>query len=362
MATIVDSSTPAPSIEDPFNVDPNKDSALGGEPPRMSEASKGKVAAAFILCSFIVLAACTAAIPSVNPYNPNDVSTDYPINSGDTAWILTCAALVLLMTPGLAFFYGGMVNHRNVISTMYQSYIAMGIITLLWVLIGYSLAFGTDGGSGIIGNPRTFFMYSNVGSLPHPTYALMSTVPNSIFSMYQLMFAMITPILISGALAERINFNAWMVFISIWHLVVYCPLAHMVWHPDGILFQWGVLDFAGGIVVEMSSGFASLAGALFLGPRRMKEQLPPANVPFVLLGTGLLWFGWLGFNAGSAGSAGALACQAFATTTVAGASGMMSWILLDNLIGRPASAIGACNGIGMILVLIIILVVMPMNE
>jgi Amt family ammonium transporter len=238
---------------------------------------------------------------------------------------------------------GGMVNHRNVISTMYQSFIAMGIITVLWVFIGYSLAFGDDAnGSGILGNPKSYFFYKDVGALPHPL--LGPTVPNSVFSMFQLMFAMITPILISGALAERINFNAWMIFISIWHLVVYCPLAHMVFHPSGILFKWGVLDFAGGIVVEMSSGFASLAGALFLGPRTNRAEAP-ANVPFVLLGTGLLWFGWLGFNAGSALSAGSLACQAFVTTTIAGASGMMTWILIDIFMGRPSSAVGACNGI-----------------
>lgn len=140
---------------------------------------------------------------------------------------------------------GGMVDHRNVISTMYQSIVAMGIVTILWIILGYSLAFGQDDGHGIIGNPATYYMFNNVGALPHPLYA--TTVPNTILSMFELMFAMITPILISGSIAERINFNAWMLFISIWHLVVYCPLAHMVWHPEGVLFKWGVLDFAGGI-------------------------------------------------------------------------------------------------------------------
>ena len=235
-------------------------------------------------------------------------------------------------------------NHRNVISTMYQSFIGMGLITILWVIVGFSLAFGDDAdGRGIIGNPTTFFMYNNVGALPHPF--LGPTIPNTVFSMFQLMFAMITPILISGALAERINFNAWMIFISIWHLAVYCPLAHMVWHPAGILARWGVIDFAGGIVVEMSSGFGSLVVALFLGPRLSRREDTPANVPFVLLGTGLLWFGWLGFNAGSALSAGSLACQAFVTTMMSGASGMVTWIMMDNLLGKQASAVGACNGI-----------------
>ena len=327
------------STEDPFDVDPKENSLE--KTGRMDDILKGRIAAAFLICAYIILAACTAAIPPVDPYDQSGNPAEAVVNSGDTSWLLTCAALVLLMTPGLAFFYGGMVNHRNVISTMYQSYIGMGIITLLWVLLGYSLAFGSDGGSGIIGNPRDYYMYTNVGALPHPLLA--STVPNTVFSMFQLMFAMITPILISGALAERINFNAWMIFISIWHLVVYCPLAHMVWHPQGILYKWGVLDFAGGTVVEMSSGFASLAGALFLGPRANREAAP-ANVPFVLLGTGLLWFGWLGFNAGSALTAGSLACQAFATTTVCGAAGMMTWLLLDKLMGKPASAVGACNG------------------
>jgi Amt family ammonium transporter len=200
----------------------------------------------------------------------------------------------MFMTPGLAFFYGGMVNHKNVISTMYQSYISLGIITLVWILIGYSLAFGDDVG-GIIGNPSSYYMYSNVGALPHPELA--PTIPNSVFSMFQLMFAMITPILISGSLAERVNFKSWMVFIAIWHIVVYCPIAHMVWHPHGIIRNWGVIDFAGGTVVEISAGFASFAGALFLGPRIDRNRIP-ANIPYVLLGTGMLWFGWLGFNAG----------------------------------------------------------------
>ena len=163
--------------------------------------------------------------------------------------------------------------------------------------------------------------------------------------MFQLMFAIITPTLISGSLAERVNFNSWCVFICIWHLVVYCPLAHMVWHPDGILRQWGYLDFAGGIPVEMASGYASLAGAIFIGPRRMKNVIPQTSQINVILGTSLFWFGWLGFNAGSALSAGGLACQAFVTTNTAGAAGMLAWIMMDMYRLQPKSVIGACNGI-----------------
>lgn len=186
-----------------------------------------------------------------------------------------------------------------------------------------------------------FHADNNVGADPDPVLA--PTIPLSVFSMFQLMFAMITPTLISGSLAERINFNAWMIFISIWHLLVYCPLAHMMWSGDGVLKKWGAIDFAGGTVVEMSSGFAALAGAYFLGPRTVIRH-SPTNIPFTLLGTALFWFGWLGFNSGSAGGAGALACQTFATTNTAGAAGMVSWIFLDLMYGKPASALGACNG------------------
>ena len=193
-----------------------------------------------------------------------------------------------------------------------------------------------------MGNPATYFMYKDVGANPEPTLA--STIPLSIFSMFQMMFAIITPTLISGSLAERVHFSSWLIFICIWHLVVYCPLAHIVWHPDGYLKQWGILDFAGGIVVEMASGYSALAGAIFLGPRRSPASVP-ANIPYIMLGTAIFWFGWLGFNAGSALSAGALACQTFATTHTAAAAGMITWIFLDLFLGKPTSAVGACNGI-----------------
>ena len=291
---------------------------------------------------FVVLAALTAGLPPVKNMSDPDTSE---VNSGDTAWVLTCAALVLFMTPGLALFYGGMVHHTSVISTMYQSIVSMGVISVLWVIVGFSLAFGKDAnGNGVIGYPRSFYMFNDVGPQTHPT--LSPTVPLVAFSMFQLMFAIITPALIAGALAERVNFSAWMIFISIWHLIVYCPLAHLMWHPDGAFRQWGALDFAGGTVVEMASGVSALAGAYFIGPRKYSDAThTPPNIPFIMIGTGIFWFGWLGFNSGSALSSGGLASVAFATTNTAGASAMLTWIYLDFVLGKMTSAVGACNGI-----------------
>jgi Amt family ammonium transporter len=266
------------------------------------------------------------------------------INSGDTAWMLTATALVLLMTPGLSFFYGGMVDKRNVISTMLQSFIAMGIVSLLWVTVGFSLAFG-DSLGGIIGDPRTFLMFRNVGEAPHP--ALSPTIPLALFALFQLKFAIITPALITGAFAERVRFSSYMLFVCVFSLVIYCPLAHWTWHPEGFLRQWGVLDFAGGTVVHMAGGLAALTGAVFLGRRNAHKQNTthmPAHIPYVLLGTGMLWFGWFGFNAGSALAANGLAARAFLTTNTASAAAMLAWIFLDGLRGRKPSALGACIG------------------
>ncbi len=266
------------------------------------------------------------------------------INSGDTAWMLCATALVLLMTPGLAFFYGGMVNSKNVISTMLQSFVAMGIISLLWVVVGFSLAFGNSIG-GFIGDPRTFFLFRNV--LDGKPWSLMPTIPLMLFAFFQMKFAIITPALITGSIAERINFKSYILFIVLFSLVVYAPLAHWVWHPDGFLFKLGVLDFAGGTVVHMSAGWAALASALYLKPRKAygaAEALPPANIPFVLLGTGLLWFGWFGFNAGSAGAANSLAVSAFATTNVAASAAGVAWVLFDVARGKKLSALGFCIG------------------
>ncbi len=267
-----------------------------------------------------------------------------PINTADTAWLLTATALVLLMTPGLSFFYGGMVRLKNVVSTLLQSFIAMAVVSLLWVVVGFSLSFGHSF-HGLIGDPRTFFLFSGVGGEAHPDLA--PTIPLMLFALFQLKFAIITPALITGAFAERVRFKAYVLFMALFTLIIYAPLAHWTWHPEGFLRRWGVLDFAGGTVVHMSAGFAALAGALVLGRRQVHvahAAHTPANVPFVMLGTGMLWFGWFGFNAGSAMSASPLAALAFATTNTASAAAMLGWIAFDWLRGRKPSALGACIG------------------
>ena len=267
-----------------------------------------------------------------------------PINGADVAWMLTASALVLLMTPGLSFFYGGMVSPKNVISTMMQSFVAMGLISLLWVVCGFSLAFG-DSIGGIIGDPRTFFMFRHVGGATHPD--LSATIPLALFAIFQLKFAIITPALITGSFAERVRFSSYMLFICLWSLFIYAPLAHMTWHPAGLFRVWGVLDFAGGTVVHLSAGVAALAGAMVLGRRKghiENAAHEPANIPFVILGTGLLWFGWFGFNAGSALAANESAVSAFLTTNTACAAAMLAWMLAEVMSGRKPSALGACVG------------------
>jgi ammonium transporter, Amt family len=277
------------------------------------------------------------------PFSSNSV-TGEPANGADIAWMLTATGLVLLMTPGLSYFYGGMVSSKNVISTMLQSFIAMGVISIFWVVIGFSLAFG-DSLGGFIGNPTTFFMFRNVGGETHP--ALSPTIPLMLFAMFQLKFAIITPALITGSFAERVKFSSYLLFMILFSIIIYAPLAHMTWHPEGLLRKMGVLDFAGGTVVHMSAGFAALAGTIILGRRKShinKENHIPANVPYVLLGTGLLWFGWFGFNAGSALAANALAVLAFATTNTASAAAAISWVFFDAMRGKKPSAIGAAVG------------------
>ncbi|TAE32549.1 MAG: ammonium transporter [Cytophagales bacterium] len=281
---------------------------------------------------------------------PTQVVTE-GINSGDTAWMLIATALVLLMTPGLAYFYGGMVNNKNVISTMLQSFIAMGVISLVWVVCGFSLAFG-DSIGGFIGNPLTFFMFNGV--VDGKPWSLAPTIPLVLFAFFQLKFAVITPALVTGSMAERINFRSYVLFMILFCIFVYAPLAHMTWHPKGLLFNGfgldfgtGVLDFAGGTVVHMSAGWAALAGALYLKRRRAHVEsavAPPANIPFVLLGTGLLWFGWFGFNAGSAVGASPLAAIALATTNTAAAAAGLAWVLFDAAKGKKVSALGFCIG------------------
>lgn len=262
------------------------------------------------------------------------------LDTGDTAWMIVASALVLLMTPGLGFFYGGMVGKKNVISTMLQSFMAMVIVTVLWVVVGFGLCFGPSVG-GIIGDPSSNFMFQGVNA--STAWELAPTIPFILFAFFQAKFAIITPALITGAFAERVRFWAYLLFMVLFILFIYAPLCHMTWHPDGLFFGWGVLDFAGGTVVHMSAGWAALAGAMFLGKRKV-QKVNPARITYVLLGTGLLWFGWFGFNAGSAVGASGLASQALGTTTVAAAAAAMTWVFFDKIQGHKLSAMGACIG------------------
>ena len=299
--------------------------------------------------TIITIIAITGLFWQHQPANTSLFNTAENINFADVAWLLTASCLVLLMTPGLSFFYGGMVGKKNVISTMLKSFICLGVISLLWVVVGFSLSFGDSIGItidgklyGIIGNPFQFAFFDQVETVPHN--ALGTTIPFILFSLFQMKFAIITPAIITGALAERIRFISFLLFICLFTLFIYTPLCHMIWHPNGLLGSYfGVKDFAGGTVVHMSAGFAALAGVIVLGKRKNSEHIP-TNIPFVLLGTGMLWFGWFGFNAGSALAANATAAMAFATTTVASASAMLTWVFLDRLYGRKVSALGACIG------------------
>ena len=265
-------------------------------------------------------------------------------NGADIAWILVATALVFLMTPGLAFFYGGMVHRKNVISTMIKSVVATGVVTIIWVTIGYSLCFGESIG-GWIGNPTTHLFMKGISS--GAPWSLAPTIPLGLFALFQLMFAIITPGLVVGAVAERVKFTSYILFIVLFSLFVYAPIAHWTWHPEGFLFKMGALDFAGGTVVHISAGCAALAGALVLKRRKAhleQREIPPANIPYVLIGTGLLWFGWFGFNAGSALGANALAVSAFATTNTAAAAAGLSWMFFDVMRGKKPSVLGFCIG------------------
>jgi len=278
------------------------------------------------------------------PILPNFEDTEGVYNGADITWILIATALVFLMTPGLAFFYGGMVHRKNVISTMIKSTVAAGVVTVIWVTFGYSLSFGESMG-GFIGNPMTHFFFKDVNN--SAPWSLAPTIPKTLFSLFQLMFAIITPGLVVGALAERVKFTSYILFIILFSIFVYSPLAHWSWHPEGFLFKMGALDFAGGTVVHISAGCAALAGALLLKRRKVhleRAEIPPANVPYVLIGTGLLWFGWFGFNAGSALGANGLAVSAFATTNTAAAAAGLSWMFFDVLKGKKPSVMGFCIG------------------
>jgi ammonium transporter, Amt family len=263
------------------------------------------------------------------------------IDSGDTGWMLISTALVMLMTPGLAFFYGGLVRRKNVLSIMMQCLMLVAVISLQWVLFGYSLAFGPDHG-GVIGGLDWVALHG-VGLQPNPDYA--ATIPAQLFMIYQMMFAVITPALIIGAFAERMKFSAFLLFSVLWATIVYDPLAHWVWGVGGFLRELGALDFAGGIVVHISAGTGALAAALVVGRRRGYPDIsPPHNLPFAILGAALLWFGWFGFNAGSALTSGTLAVSAFVSTQMAAAAAAVAWAVLEWISSRRPTALGLISG------------------
>ncbi len=304
-------------------------------------------------------AAAPAAAPAAAAASKN---VDPVLNTGDTAWMLVSAALVLFMIPGLAFFYGGMVRSKNVLSTIMHSFVAMGIVGVQWAVVGYSLSFGPDIGGGLLGNLSKALLNGLISFKDgNPVYALFQNVPTApgaipeyVFAMYQCMFAMITVALISGALAERVKFSAYCIFVLLWTTLVYDPLAHWVWMTDGWLFKKGALDFAGGTVVHLSSGLSALAFLIFLGKRHgfPHERMAPHSLPLTMLGVGMLWFGWFGFNAGSAivgancsDAAGGLAGLAFATTTIAPAAGGLSWMIAEWIHAGKPSALGFGSGV-----------------
>ena len=263
------------------------------------------------------------------------------INLGDSAFIMICSALVLLMTPGLAFFYGGMVRRKNVLNTLMSSFFICGLASVMWVLVGYSLSFGDDIG-GIIGG-LNFFGFNGVGADPS---AYAPTIPHMLFAAFQMMFAIITPALITGSLTGRMKFSALFIFVAVWSLLVYYPLAHMVWGAGGLIGSLGAVDFAGGNVVHISSGVSGLVACIMLGKRRGYGMMSykPHNIPFVVLGAALLWFGWFGFNAGSALGAGPLAVHAFMTTNTAAAAAMLSWMLIEKVKHGKPTVLGAATG------------------
>jgi Amt family ammonium transporter len=284
---------------------------------------------------FILAAATLSAIATAQDAKP-------AYDKADTAWLIVSAALVLLMVPGLALFYGGMVRRQNVLSTMLHSFVLMGTVTLLWFALGYPMAFGPS--TGWLGSLQGAF--GNGLSMSAVQEGL--TVPQGAFFLFQLMFAIITPALISGAIAERMRFSAYVLFTSLWSLLVYAPVACWVWNANGWLFKLGALDFAGGTVVHLASGVAALAACLALGPRRVithREQILPNNLTLTLLGAGLLWFGWFGFNAGSAYAINDIAVRAFLTTQLAAAMGLLGWLAMERIRYGKATALGAASGL-----------------
>src|SRR5579872_4932877 len=268
-------------------------------------------------------------------------------DTGNTGFMLLSTSLVMLMTPGLAFFYGGLVGRKNVLTIMIQSFVSMGVTTVLWVVCGYTMAFSGSYGSatnpdigGVIGNFHLAFLRGVDPTTPFPGSP---TIPLIVFIAYQMMFAQITPALITGAFANRVTFKAYLLFLTAWLLFVYFPFVHMLWSPDGALAKWGVLDFAGGLVVHASAGFAALASVLFIGRRHVIDD-KPHNVPLIALGTGLLWFGWYGFNAGSELRVDAVTASAFLNTDVAASFAAVAWLLVEWARGRQPKFVGLLTG------------------
>jgi Amt family ammonium transporter len=295
---------------------------------------------ALLLSAFTLLSTAAFAQDAATPA----AAPAWTADKGDTVWVLVSAALVLLMTPGLALFYGGMVRRKNVLSTYLHSFIMLGVISVLWLVAGYSIAFGK--GSPYFGSFE-FVMgagVSNTESYPH----MAMTIPHGLFMLFQMMFAIITPALISGAIAERMKFSGYLIFSILWSLLIYAPVACWVWNPEGWLFKKSALDFAGGAVVHLSSGASALAACIVLGRRRAlehREPILPNNLTTTLLGAGLLWFGWIGFNAGSALGGNDIAVSAFIATHLAAAAGMLGWLLVEKLhVGKP-TALGAASGL-----------------
>jgi len=307
------------------------------------EAPKSPEAAAPAAAPAAPAAPAAADAPAAPPANPKAV-----FNGADTAWMLISSALVLFMIPGLALFYGGMVRSKNVLSTMMHSFVAMGIVGVQWVVIGYTLAFGDDSGGGLLGKMNKFMLN---GITPDTLFqfvaASAAAIPEYIFVMFQGMFAIITIALISGAVAERMKFSAYCLFALLWTTLVYDPIAHWVWGPDGWLLKKGALDFAGGTVVHLSSGISALAVLMFLGKRHgyPTERMAPHSLPLTLLGVGVLWFGWFGFNAGSAVAANGTAALAFTTTTVAPAAAGLAWMIAEWMHSGKPSALGFGSGV-----------------
>ncbi len=342
---------------------------------QMARALAMPLLLAVALCAFnaVAFAQGGGAAASETP-----APAPFAANTGDTAWVLASSALVLFMTPGLAFFYGGLVRGKNMLNTIMMSYGAMALMAILWVVAGYSIAFGNNGnpywgGLGWAGLPDAMSLFTDNypvavdaagkaiqltpvvdaygAAIPVAKQAaidieLFATVPHGAFMIFQMMFFIITPALISGSLVERMKFGSYLLFIALWGLLVYCPVAHWVWHPAGWIFTKGAMDFAGGAVVHVNAGFAALAGALVVGQRKGygKRPMLPHSLPLCLLGVGILWFGWYGFNAGSAGGAGALGVMAFVNTTLGAAAAMLTWMLIDLVTRKEITALGAGTG------------------